>query len=235
MISIIRREINEYKKNTLLLIAAGVIMLYSGLRFWGTLYSREINNVTQVYSNNTFILLLFIPLLTMSSFAKEKADGTDRILFSSSMPMNRVAIGKFLAAFLVFMLFSFVSMIIPSILMVFYGRYWIEVVFLLIGLFMLGSIVCSFGIFLSSLSTHEYRAFLVTVAGLFVWWMMDTLMPYVGNAFVKAVFYVVSIFSRYKIFEYGVLSFSTLIYFVSITAVFLMMSIQSLLIWRQRR
>ena len=204
MISIIRREINEYKKNTLLLIAAGVIMLYSGLRFWGTLYSREINNVTQVYSNNTFILLLFIPLLTMSSFAKEKADGTDRILFSSSMPM-------------------------------FYGRYWIEVVFLLIGLFMLGSIVCSFGIFLSSLSTHEYRAFLVTIAGLFVWWMMDALMPYVGNAFVKAVFYVVSIFSRYKIFEYGVLSFSTLIYFVSITAVFLMMSIQSLLIWRQRR
>ncbi len=235
MISIIKKEINEYRKNTLLLLAAGVIMLYSGLRFWSTLYSREMDSVTQVYSNNTFILLLFIPLLTMGSFAKEKADGTDRILFSSSIPMNRVVVGKFLAAFLVFVLFSFVSMIIPSILMIYYGRYWLEVIFLLLGLFLLGGIVCSFGIFLSSLSSHEYRAFLVTIAGLFVWWMMDTLMPYIGNAFIKGIFYIVSIFSRYKIFEYGVLSFSTLIYFASVTAVFLMMSIQSLLIWRQRR
>lgn len=81
MKAIIHKEIRSYFHNILLYMIGTGLTLYSGIRFSGILFSVEISSIQSIFAEVAFTLLLFIPLLTMDSFAAEKYNGTDRLLF----------------------------------------------------------------------------------------------------------------------------------------------------------
>ena len=96
---IIKKEMRHYFHDILLYIVASGLMLYCGFRFSNVFFSSEIVNIRTVFIEVSYILILFIPLLTMGSFASEKYNGTDRLLFSSAVYMHTVVWAKFFAVF----------------------------------------------------------------------------------------------------------------------------------------
>jgi ABC-2 type transport system permease protein len=233
--AIIKKEIRAYFHNILLYMTGAGLMLYAGIRFSGILFSPEISTIRSVFAEVAFTLLLLIPLLTMDSFAAEKYVGTDRLLFSSAISMHNVVISKYIAAFLTFIVFAGLTLLLPMGVLLLSGVYWAEVLLLYGGVLLLGSAVCAFGIWISSMSSHGFRALMVTVAGLFAWWMLDALLPHMGAVWIRELFSFVSLFSRFDAFRAGLLSYSAVFYLISATILFLLLAIQVLRIWRQRR
>lgn len=235
MKAVIHKEIRSYFHNILLYMIGTGLTIYSGIRFSGILFSVEISSIQSIFAEVAFTLLLFIPLLTMDSFAAEKYNGTDRLLFSSAISMYNVVCAKYVAAFLTFAVFSGVTLLLPMGMLLLSGIYWTEVLLLYGGVLLLGSAVCAFGIWISSMSSHGFRALLVTVTGLFAWWMLDALLPHMGNIWIRELISFISLFSRFEAFQKGLLSYSAVLYLVSATILFQLLAMQVLRIWRQRR
>lgn len=235
MQAIIKRELHSYFHNMFLYGMAAALMLYAGLYLGDVLFSQEIGSVRAVYTEIVYILLLFIPLLTMNSFSQEKNQGTDRLLFSSGVRMQSVIFAKCFAAFLTFSLFATLTLLLPMILMTLSGIYWTEVLLLYLGVLLLGAAVCAFGVWVSSMSRHAFRALLVSVDGLFAWWIIDVLLPHLNNVLLQKLLSCISLFGHFAEFGGGLFSYSAAVYFLSAAALFQILTAQSLRMWRQRR
>ena len=235
MYMVLKKELNTYRRHMLLYLAAAGLMLYTGVRFGGALFSQEIVEIRTVFSEIANVLVLFIPLLTMDSFAAEKYLGSDRILFSSAIRLQSVVFSKFLAAFLIFAAFSAATLLFPMIGMLLTGMYWKEILLLYLGVLLMGAVVCAMGVFISSMSSHGFRALLVTVAVLFAWWMLEALLPHMTHLLIRHVIRIISVFSRFHEFQYGLLSYSAILYLITCTLLFQVGTVQVLQIWRQKR
>ena len=235
MRAIIKRELHGYFHTMFLYGMAAALMLYTGLSLGDVLFSREIASARAAFTEITYVLLLFIPLLTMNSFSQEKYQGTDRLLFTAGVRMGEVIFAKCFAAFLAFWLFATLTLCLPMVLMTLSGIYWTEVLLLYLGVVLLGAAVCAFGVWISSMSQHAFRALLVSVAGLFAWRIIDVLLPHVNNVLLQKLLFCVSLFGRFAEFGGGLFSYSAAVYFLSAAALFQLLAAQSLRMWRQRR
>lgn len=211
------------------------IMLYVGVSFWAVLFSPEIAGFMDSYSGNLYVMLLYIPVITMNSFAKEKQDNTDKILFSSRSSVVRITLAKIFAAFIAYSVLVLVTFILPLVFGVISGIYFAEALLMLFGQLLLGLVICSYGIFISSLSAHPYRAFMVSIAGLFIWWMIDFIVPHINTAGISEILNILSVFTRFNAFRYGFVSIASIIYFISMATTFAVLTIQSIVWWRQKR
>ena len=95
--------------------------------------------------------------------------------------------------------------------------------------------VCAFGVWVSSMSRHAFRALLVSVAGLFAWWIIDVLLPHLNNVLLQKLLSCISLFGHFAEFGGGLFSYSAAVYFLSAAALFQILTAQSLRMWRQRR
>ena len=64
----------------------------------------------------TFILFLAVPILTMKSFAEERSQKTDQLLYSLPVGMTRIVLGKYLAMVTVFGVSVAVMCLYPLVL-----------------------------------------------------------------------------------------------------------------------
>ena len=78
-------------------------------------------------------------------------------------------------------------------------------------------------------------AFLGAMAVLFAWWMLEALLPHMTHLLIRHVIRIVSVFSRFHEFQYGLLSYSAILYLITCTLLFQVGTIQVLQIWRQKR
>lgn len=76
----------------------GLFLLVSGYFFGGYNLSASSSNMSSFCDRIGYILIMFIPILTMRLFSEEKKNKTDQLLLTSPIPIYEIVIGKFLAA-----------------------------------------------------------------------------------------------------------------------------------------
>lgn len=172
-------------------------------------------------ANITFLLLLFIPLVTMRSFAEEKKLGTLELLCTYPVSGFQIVLGKFLALLSVLAFFIF-----PTVLYFLMARF-IEARFelssLVTGYFGLFLVIASFaalGMFVSSMTEH-----LAVSAGigfailLFFWiigWMAEWTSPVLG-----AIFRELSLVEHFRDLTRGIVDTKDIAFFVLFIVFFL--------------
>ena len=62
-----------------------------------------LSNFEYVLSNLSFIFLIIVPILTMWVIAEERRQRTDQLLYSLPLSMTGVALGKYAALLVVFL------------------------------------------------------------------------------------------------------------------------------------
>lgn len=178
-------------------------------------------------------MFLYIPLLTMGLMSREFGSGSIRLLYSSPVTNVQIILGKFLSMMIY-------GLVLIGILLVFafFCAFTIKdfdfplVLTGLLGVYLLICAYSAVGLFMSSLTSYQVVAAMLTLA------MLGAL-NYVKDMwqdieFVREITYWLSISGRASEFVIGLLCSEDVLYFVIVIAMFLTLAIIRLQACRQK-
>ena len=176
------------------------------------------------------VLMFLIPVLTMKLLSEEKKMKTDQALLTAPVSLYGVVAGKFLAAFLLFCTAVASTVVYALVLSVFADVEWVVVIGNIVGIVLLGMAMISIGLFISGLTENQVIAAVGSFAILLLLMLMDGLVSVLPSflSFLAPVLEQLSFNGRYSGFTMGLFDISDALFFVSVTAVFLFLTVRTL-------
>ncbi|MBQ0098055.1 MAG: ABC transporter permease subunit [Oscillospiraceae bacterium] len=226
--AILKRELSSYFNSAIAYIVMAVFFFFSGLYFYVFCLYYDSSSLTPVFSNMFMIILFLIPLITMKSFSEEKKLKTDQALLTSPVSLFDIVMGKFLSAFILYACCVAIFIIYTIIICFFVTPDFAVILCTILGILLLGGALIAIDIFISALTESQIIAAIVSIgAGLFIY-MLDSISSLISVDFITKIFNAVSFNQNYSNFTYGILNLSNLVFFVSVIAIFIFLTIRVL-------
>ncbi|NOU69957.1 ABC transporter permease subunit [Paenibacillus sp. LMG 31458] len=227
--AICSKELQMYFFSPVAYVAFAFYVLLSSFFFYINFVNGQppIVDARSVVGNTTFVYLFIIPLLTMRLIADEFRQGTDELLLTSPAGIGEIVLGKYLSAFIVQVGLVGISLIYPLIMSAF-GTLDKPVMWLsYLSMFLLGCAMMAIGLFASSLSNNQMVAGISGFVILLLLWLLDWVS---GSMTGKLKDYVAqfSLTSHLTNLQKGVLHGGDILFYITLTAVFLVLCIQVL-------
>ena len=233
MAAIFKREVRSYFHGMIGYVLTAFLLVSSALYFVALNLSYGLTDFGYYTLYRTiFVLLFYVPVLTMRSFAEERRTRTDQLLLTSPVSVWGIVLGKFFALCAVFALPCLADAVMILVLRALGATAASTLANFasLLCYFLLGCAAIAIGMFLSSLTENQIVAAVAGVAALLLAYLMPSLrsMFSAGSAIALALFTalaaVLSVVAglRSKSFTLGCLSFAACC--VALTALFLLRS-----------
>ena len=225
---IVKRELSQYASTWSGYIITAGMLLVLGLAYnvWAVgaqprFSSDVLNNFFYLASG---ITLVGGTLLSMRLIAEERAQGTYPILATSSLSEGQIILAKYAAAMVPILLFLALSVYMPLLIYV-NGRVSVgHIVAGYTGLILIGSAGVSIGLFGSSLVKSQLVAVVVSLiicgVGVLLWLTAKLVEGPLGEIVAQMTLHGRHFFP----FQDGTVSTANVIYYISVTAFFLMLS-----------
>ena len=224
MAAIFKREFKSFFTTPLGYVILIIFNLFSGIYFWfGTLYSDTVD-MAFVFSGFTTIVLSAVPILTMRLLSEERRQKTDQALLTAPVSLFSIVFSKFLAALLLYVIGISVTLVYSVVLAFIAQPTWSYILGNYLGLLLLGASMLAVGIFISSITENQLVAAIVSYAAMFFLLMSDTIANLFPVDFISTLFYYLSFQTRYDSFVAGIVSVDNVMFFVSITAIFVFLT-----------
>ncbi len=225
MLAVFKKEFRSYFTSPIAYVMIGLFILLSSMIFYINLASptAEYNYLNLSYMS--LFLILIIPILTMKILADERKSGTEVLLSTSPTSLAKIVIGKYLAAFSVFMVMTVITFIYPILLKVFGNPDISEIIGGYVGYILLGASFIAFGVFSSSLTESQIVAAIISVVGLLIMWLLQGIAPNLGGVWSDILSWF-SLYSRTEDLFAGILSLKAIVYYLSFSAVFVFLAIR---------
>jgi ABC-2 type transport system permease protein len=175
MIAIFKRELKGYFLTPIGYIYMGFFLLITGVFFTFSNILTRSPQYTGFLGNVLFIYLFAIPLLTMRLFSEERRQKTDQLLLTSPISVTAIVLGKFFAAFALYVLTLVVTVFYVVVIAVFGDLAVWETVGSYIGFIFLGASYITVGVFVSAGTENQFTAALVSFFSLLLIWIIDPL------------------------------------------------------------
>lgn len=193
MTAILKRELRSAFHGMMGYVLTAFLMAASGLYFVVLNLGYGLTDFGYYTLYNTiFVLLIYIPVLTMRSFAEERRARTDQLLLTSPVSVGEIVLGKYLALCALFALPCLVDagMIAVLALLGASASATLANFSALLCYLLMGCACIAIGVFLSSLTENQIVAAVCGAAVLLVCYMMPSLrtMFTAGSAVSLAVF-----------------------------------------------
>jgi len=234
MKALLLREIKSFFGSPIGYLVIAIFLLLNGLFLF--VFEGDFNilnsgfaDLSPFFTLSPWIFIFLIPAVTMRSFSDEKKQGTIELLFTKPLSIWEIVNGKFFGA-LILILLALVPTIIYVYVISYFGNpegnidmgstmgSYFGLIFLIAG-------YTSIGIFTSTLSDNQIVAFIVSVFLCFAFYFgFEGLSGYIGGDFVSAL----GMDYHFKSMSRGVLDTRDIIYFVSISVLFLSLTVYKL-------
>ncbi len=158
MISIYKKELRSYFTSLTGYVAISLILVLTGIFIRVVAFEAKYAFIQNVLPSASIILLLAIPIVTMSSFAGERAQKTDTLLYSLPLSTSKIVMGKYLAMLTVLAVPVAVISAVPAIISM-YGKVdYFSVYTAILMFFLLISAMTGICMFMSSLCESQVIA-----------------------------------------------------------------------------
>jgi gliding motility-associated transport system permease protein len=233
ILAIAQKELKSYFSSPIAYIVIGLFALFYGYFFavylqvflrdsmsMGQMGGQQAMNVNQqmlrpVLQNVTILLLFVLPAITMRTYAEERRSGTIELLLTSPLSDFQIIMGKFLGALGLFAVMVAITLVHNGVLFI-YGRpEWKPILTSYLGLMLLGGSFLSVGLFISTLTTNQIVAYIVTFSAFLLLWVISWIGSFSSGMFTDVTAYL-SIIEHFDDFTKGVIDTTHVIYYLSL-------------------
>lgn len=210
------KELREYFATPIAFVLLAVFWALAGWFFSFGLFFVNVAQMVGSFHNMSILLLLVMPLLTMRVFAEEAKSGTLELLLALPLSVLQIVLAKFAAAFVILlvMLAGTTSAVLPLVMFAqpdlgpIAGGY--------LGVALLGAAFMGVGILVSSLTSNQIVAALVTWGVLTLLWFADYAATLDAVPMLRGLLLHLSFSVHYVDAIRGVINVATLSYFASV-------------------
>lgn len=228
MTAILKREFQSYFTSAIGYVFLGVFYFFAALFFVSYNLVANTTNTSTLFTTLILTFVVLIPVLTMRLMCEEKKQRTEQLLLTSPVSLFGMVMGKFLAALAVFAM-GLASVVVFSLTMAAYVSVDGAVIFgNLVGLLLLASALISIGIFISSLTESQIISAVGSIFVILVLYLIGGFSSSVTNKVVSALLSALSVSSRYTNFSMGIFNLGDAVYYLSIAAIFLFLTVRVL-------
>ncbi|RDI55046.1 gliding motility-associated ABC transporter permease subunit GldF [Flavobacterium glaciei] len=236
MKSIVLREIKSFFGSPIGYLVIAIFLIINGLFLW--VFEGDYNilntgfaDLTPFFTLAPWILIFLIPAVTMRSFSDEKKQGTLELLLTKPLSIWQIVNGKFLGALLLIVMAiipTFIYVAVISSLGMPEGNLDMgSTIGSYFGLLFLIAAYSAIGVFTSTLSDNQIVAFIVAVFLCFFFYFgFEGLASVIPN--ISSVIASLGMQDHFKSMSRGVLDTRDILYFTSITVVFLSFTVYNL-------
>ncbi|TZF82180.1 gliding motility-associated ABC transporter permease subunit GldF [Pedobacter sp. BS3] len=233
MLTVFRKEIAAYLGSLVAYIIIGIFLLVAGLFLWvfpdTAIPDYGYAGLDSFFNIAPYLFMFLIPAITMRSFAEERKEGTFELLATWPLTDWQIIMGKYLGSLAIVLL-----ALLPT-LIYYYTVYHLgavtgnidtgAVIGSYIGLLLLGAGFTAIGIFASSLTKNQIIAFAIAVfLSFFAFSGFASLSNLIALQSVDTMIASLGISQHYEAVSRGVLDTRDLVYFLSFSALFLVLT-----------
>ena len=226
MTAILLKELRSYFKSLFGWIFLAVFTFFEGAYFVANNIKYGSPYISDTLNSLVIILIFILPLLTMRIIAEEKRQKTDQFLITAPISLVSVIIGKFLSLCVIMLMSTAICSVGVGIMAIYGSIPVAETLSSLGGFFLFGCECIAIGMFLSSITEHQFLAAIFTYAVYIFTLIVPGFCNYIFGA-EKAITKLLSITDIFAPFDgllSGVLDLKDILYMLSVIAIFLILS-----------
>ena len=227
--AIFRREFKSFFTNPIGYVVLAVMFCASGLFFFMYNMAGGMSSLSYLYSNLFTIVLLIIPFLTMRLFSEEKRQKTDQAFLTAPTGLTGIVLGKFFAALFLFALSLSITLVYALVIAMKVTPDWMVLAGNFVGLLLVGGSIIAIGLMISTLTESQVIAALGTLAVSVILMSVDMLSSIFSSiTWLADAINFLSISTRYSNFTVGLIEYDNIIFFLSLQALFIFISVRVL-------
>jgi ABC-2 type transport system permease protein len=229
------KELKSYINSPIAYIIASLFIALSGLSFALSITGRFPEASLRGFLFGPigpigafFLVILIAPALTMRLFSEEQKLGTLELLLTAPIRDIEIVLGKFLAALTLLTSMFALTLYFPLLLIWFGDPDLLPIMTGYLSLFLMGAMAVSVGLFSSSLTSNQIVSAVLSSSLLLLLWLSNVTsalgdgdLPWAGLVRFLAMS------EHVRDMAYGVLDSRDIVYFISLTAFFLFLTVRA--------
>ncbi|MGH7274372.1 MAG: ABC transporter permease subunit, partial [Nitrospiria bacterium] len=190
------------------------------LRIQGAAPQFNVNELVfrPTFHNMSVVLLLIMPILTMRLFSEEKKTKTAELLLTSPLTISEIVLGKYLGALIIYLAMLGLTFYMPLLLSIYSQLNWGTLFSGYLGLFLLGSVFLSIGLFASSLTENQIIAALASFGLLLLIWLLKWSAATMEGTGMGDILSYLSMLDHFDGLLRGLVETRTVVYYLSLVA-----------------
>jgi ABC-2 type transport system permease protein len=231
ILSITKKEINGYFGSPMALIFIGVFLAATLFTFFwiDAFFSRGVADVRPMFRWMPILLIFLVAALTMRQWSEEERSGTLEMLLTLPVQIVKLSLGKFLGVMALVVAALVLTLFLPITVALLGNLDWGPVVGGYLAAILLAGAYTAIGLFISSRTDNQIVALILTVLVGGIFYVVGTqgVTAFAGDSMAE-ILRAIGAGSRFESIERGVIDLRDLIYYLSLTVLFLTLNVVSL-------
>lgn len=226
MSAVWKRELRSYLKSPVGYVFLFLYLILSGYFFSVANLFQNSSDVSYYFVYSSFILILAVPILTMKLFPEERKNKTDQILITAPVSITKIVVGKFMAAYSMFLIGLVPSVFAMGFLAIGGHVEWGIMAGNYIGILLTAALYISLAMLMACVTESQIIAFMMGFFALLVFALCEMLKSVINITWLGKILSAISVTSRFANLSNGLFDISTVFYFLSLTVLFLFLIIR---------
>ena len=223
---LLKRELFTWFNSFVAWLLTGLFLISTGLLFFSTFFIRQVATLRYFFSLLPILFSFFIPAITMRLFAEESRSGSLETLMTLPVSSAQVVAGKYLAAFI-----SSAVMLLPTLSYAFTAKMFGSpdigpIIGGYLGALFLAASFSAIGIFASASSKNQIVAFFIGFAICIILSIIDNFLVLLPAGITSFLTFF-SANTHFESISKGIIDSRDLLYFISITIIFLGLTVKT--------
>ncbi len=231
ILTITRKELKGYFGSPMAIIFIGTFLAATLFSFFwmDAFFARGIADVRPLFRRMPALMIFLVAALTMRQWSEEQRAGTLEILLTLPVSTTQLVIGKFLAVVTLVAISLALTFGLPLTVSVLGNLDWGPVFGGYLAAILMAGAYTAIGLFASSRTDNQIVALISTalLCGLFFLVGSSGVTDFVGSGMAE-VLRAIGVGSRFESIERGVVDIRDLLYYLTLTGIFLTLNVLSL-------